>query len=536
MDPLSVSASVAGLLTAAQQIYSLVGNVVAGRRKGSKEISDIKSSLKTLQSILLQLQVLLLGQTAVDRKRASMILVDEIIATLAACVMTFSDIHGCLKSIETDDQLDLLDSIRWATKTKEMTGYLQALEAQKTSLSLIVNILTCRSTYKAEKSANDLKALLAQILDSNALLASRMSVVEKNVAASTIKGKRTSTSRSSILSQNTIRSLGRNKDRSSGSDHSAQSHFSPSAFEKILERSWAYQRAAARGPRPFSLASSTQLTQSWSILSGFSLSQISNIGVQKLPIYENDLQNSEHYSFTEVQLHCSEEQTTLETPNSEPSDRLPLYWDFPAPPSPANTFQRRLFRRGGKKGQKSLDLSPSFLPGSLDLMFSNQNDEDEAACYTDILKEPLMSPKEGYIALEVPPEHYPLDNSDTESVETVSTIRTASKPHITKYTTSLYAFSEPPAGTLEGYPFLAYAEFENFEFIAKNRELLLVQSQKDISGKVGWVKSLDFTRPTKYDSQVNTGRSDFNEFRDDSHTLRTQGYTFEQIQEGWPLS
>jgi Fungal N-terminal domain of STAND proteins len=142
MDPLSVSASVAGLLTAGQQISSLVGNVVASRRNGCKEINGIRSSLKTLRSILLQLQVLLLGQATVNRKRASMILVDEILATLAACVMTFSDIHGCLKSIDSDEQLDLLDSVRWAGKTKEMAGFLRALEAHKSSLSLIVNILT----------------------------------------------------------------------------------------------------------------------------------------------------------------------------------------------------------------------------------------------------------------------------------------------------------------------------------------------------------------------------------------------------------
>jgi len=142
MDPLSVSASVAGLLTAAQQISSLVGNVHSSRRNGSKEINDIEDSLKTLRSVLLQLQVLLLGQVTVDRKRASMILVDEIIATLAACVMTFSDIHGCLKSIESDEQLDFLDSIRWARKKEEMSGFLRSLEAHKSSLSLIINILT----------------------------------------------------------------------------------------------------------------------------------------------------------------------------------------------------------------------------------------------------------------------------------------------------------------------------------------------------------------------------------------------------------
>jgi hypothetical protein len=236
-----------------------------------------------------------------------------------------------------------------------------------------------------------------------------MSVVEKTVAASTIKGKRTSTARSSIHSQSKTHSLRGTKDRSSKSDHLSHSNFSPFTFEKVLERSWAYQRAATRGPRTFSLASSTQLTQSWSILSGFSLSQISNIAVQKLPIYENDLQNSESYAFSEAQPRSSEERTILEAWISEPSDQVPLYWDFPAPPSPANTIQKLLLRRGGKKRGKSSDLSPGPSPGVSDLIPSDQDSEDEAACYSRILKEPLMFPKEGYVTL-----HFPLEDEPPE--------------------------------------------------------------------------------------------------------------------------
>ena len=119
-----------------------------------------------------------------------------------------------------------------------------------------------------------------------------------------------------------------------------------------------------------------------------------------------------------------------------------------------------LFRRGGKKGQKSSDLSPGFFPCISDLIFSDQDHEDKAVCYSDILKEPLMSPKEGCRALHFPPEHEPPDNSDNESVETVSTIRTSPKHHTEMHITILYTLSEPPPGTQAGYPFLAYAEFE----------------------------------------------------------------------------
>jgi len=70
------------------------------------------------------------------------------------------------------------------------------------------------------------------------------------------------------------------------------------AFEADLTKSRVYMRSISRGPRAFSIATSTQLTQSWSILSGVSLSAISNIAVQALPIYASDIGNSRLYDFT----------------------------------------------------------------------------------------------------------------------------------------------------------------------------------------------------------------------------------------------
>lgn len=142
MDPLSVAASVAGLLTAAKEVSSAIDKIVKGRKKGSKEMTEIKSTIVTLRSVLLQLQLLLLSRASIDRERASLILVDEVVVTLTACVMIFSDLDGCMKGLESDQQFGLLDSIRWAAKATELKGYLLNLEAQKASLTLIMNILT----------------------------------------------------------------------------------------------------------------------------------------------------------------------------------------------------------------------------------------------------------------------------------------------------------------------------------------------------------------------------------------------------------
>jgi hypothetical protein len=72
------------------------------------------------------------------------------------------------------------------------------------------------------------------------------------------------------------------------------------AFEEDLSKSWVYQRSLGRGPRTFSVITSdrlTQVTQSWSILTGLSLSNISNIAIQSLPVYVEDLNANHLYSF-----------------------------------------------------------------------------------------------------------------------------------------------------------------------------------------------------------------------------------------------
>lgn len=69
------------------------------------------------------------------------------------------------------------------------------------------------------------------------------------------------------------------------------------AFEEELNSSWVYQNSRRRRARarPFSIGSSAQLTQTWSLLSGLTLSGISNLSVLALPIQKEDLVNSEIY-------------------------------------------------------------------------------------------------------------------------------------------------------------------------------------------------------------------------------------------------
>lgn len=142
MDPLSVSASIVGLLTAARQVSVGIGTILSIRKNGSKEIQAVRTTVDTLRAVLLQLQLLLLSRSKINPERGSLIMVEEIVTTLTACVMNFSDLDSCVKNMASDARLGWIDSVRLAVRVSDMGAYLQSLEAHKASLSLILNILT----------------------------------------------------------------------------------------------------------------------------------------------------------------------------------------------------------------------------------------------------------------------------------------------------------------------------------------------------------------------------------------------------------
>jgi hypothetical protein len=142
MDPLSVSASIAGLMAAAQQVSSLIGLILRSTKTGPQEVADIKLTVETLRSVFLQLRLLILDRACIDPQRTSLILLDQVVVTLTARVMTFSDLDGCVKGLFNDVRLGFLDGMRWASKTAELTKYLRSLESHKSSLILMISILT----------------------------------------------------------------------------------------------------------------------------------------------------------------------------------------------------------------------------------------------------------------------------------------------------------------------------------------------------------------------------------------------------------
>jgi hypothetical protein len=101
------------------------------------------------------------------------------------------------------------------------------------------------------------------------------------------------------------------------------------AFEELLMSSRAYRNAAHNNSDSFSVISSAGRTATWSMLSGLSLSEMSNIAILAIPIYASDINNKEAYTFdvpvTEDAVTVREMQTSL-SPDSKDTSSSRKRW------------------------------------------------------------------------------------------------------------------------------------------------------------------------------------------------------------------
>lgn len=102
------------------------------------------------------------------------------------------------------------------------------------------------------------------------------------------------------------------------------------AFEEELMRSRPYKRTDLEQSDVFSVTSTAGRTTTWSILTGLSLSELSNVAILALPIYATDIQNEGAYDFNipldgpaALERHVPEQLTRIKSPKQ---NRSLIHW------------------------------------------------------------------------------------------------------------------------------------------------------------------------------------------------------------------
>ena len=141
MDPLSVSASIIGILGAAAKVSSVLITFVKNTKAAPKLTQAVLADVNGLSTVLSHLQTYLMGTASPARSRASLILVEQVLVTLAECVTTFSELEDVLGTSKHAAEMDTLSRVKWATKESKVADIQRRLQSNKSSLTLMLTIL-----------------------------------------------------------------------------------------------------------------------------------------------------------------------------------------------------------------------------------------------------------------------------------------------------------------------------------------------------------------------------------------------------------
>jgi len=142
MDPLSVSAGIVGILTAAAAITNFIGGLLNSTKGAPESIRHVLTEVTGISTCLGELQAFLLGTREVPRSRATMVMVEQVVVTLTGCVTTFSDLEKILEPLKTSRPLRVMDRVIWGLKEESIARILGRLEVTKSSLNLMMTTLT----------------------------------------------------------------------------------------------------------------------------------------------------------------------------------------------------------------------------------------------------------------------------------------------------------------------------------------------------------------------------------------------------------
>jgi hypothetical protein len=152
MDPLSVTASVAGILAAAAKIASLVGQV----KDAPESVSAILAEVTHIQIVVGALQSFVDRSRRLDAERAALIQVENVVTVLTQTVLVFSELETLVTSVSalaSQGRLSRLRSrVTWTWQQSAALRLVGQLQQHKTSLSLLLQIMQWSARFHLDEA------------------------------------------------------------------------------------------------------------------------------------------------------------------------------------------------------------------------------------------------------------------------------------------------------------------------------------------------------------------------------------------------
>jgi hypothetical protein len=141
MDPLSVTASIIGILAAAAKVIEIIGPIPSTLRGAPAKQRAVSNEVKSCMNILSALQNLLLNIDSLPGQRRELIHLDHIITTFTDGVLLFSELESLVGRLSNVVANSSSRRIWWIFHDRDFDEPLHRLQWFKGSMTLLLNIL-----------------------------------------------------------------------------------------------------------------------------------------------------------------------------------------------------------------------------------------------------------------------------------------------------------------------------------------------------------------------------------------------------------
>ena len=139
-DPLSIAASVAGLVAIAGTLYAALDKFITGLKDAPSLARTVQAELLSWQHTLLAVQRLLNGRTF-SAARAALIPAEHVVICFTDAILLFSELDRILTPLAERDTSSWICRAKWARGEARLTALISRLQWHKGTLSLQLTIL-----------------------------------------------------------------------------------------------------------------------------------------------------------------------------------------------------------------------------------------------------------------------------------------------------------------------------------------------------------------------------------------------------------
>ena len=154
-EPLSIVASIAGLITISAQIVGMAKDLFDKVKDAPETVMRVREEVESMQPIFCQVHLLLNGTGAPpSHDNLTIISVHSLMATLTGCVIVYTRLEKKMNEVcGFNDPVTastawgragvLADRVKWGLwRHEEVLGIIEDLQRQKLGLNLILTIVT----------------------------------------------------------------------------------------------------------------------------------------------------------------------------------------------------------------------------------------------------------------------------------------------------------------------------------------------------------------------------------------------------------